>query len=155
VSREEAALMMETVSALPADLRTLVVGRARQIAGALSRGAAPDFRCPLLVDHEGVPRCSIYAGRPYACRTFGQTARIPPDENRAIPFACEKLHPRVAFSQPPPVPFRSEALRSYVGVKVLVDSYIPIWVGLTPEEQEERESGVGRAVVVGAPRTTE
>jgi Fe-S-cluster containining protein len=152
VSREEAMLMRDAVDALPSDTRARVREKARGLALRLAHGMAPEFECPLLVDVDGAGRCSVYAARPYTCRTFGHTARIPDGADQPQPFACARLGPRVARAQPPPVPFRSEALRQRCGVDVLADSYIPVWIGLDPHEWEDVESGPNACVVVGRPR---
>lgn len=152
VSRPEAMLVREAVAALPEQTRALVTTRARETAVALARGRTPEFACPLLVDGPSGGRCSVYAARPYTCRTFGHTARVAQDEARPQPFTCARLQPRVGRFQPPPVPFRSEALRELVGHAVLEDSYLPVWVGLEPDEWFTVETGPGTRVVVGRPR---
>ncbi|MEW5851083.1 MAG: YkgJ family cysteine cluster protein [Myxococcota bacterium] len=148
VSREEAALVMEELGRLPEEMHAEIRRRAREIAVRLAGGDEPEFACPLLVEDGGIPRCSVYAARPYACRTFGQTSRISEGETQPKPFTCGRLVARVGRCVPPPVPFRSEALRQMVGVERLTDSYLPIWVGLDPDEQREAESGPASSVVV-------
>ncbi len=152
VSRTEALALEQVLAQQPLDVVARARQRARALAAAMAQGAPADFPCPLLEeDASGTPRCVAYQGRPYACRTFGHTARIPDGAAGPVPFTCERLRPRVALAQPPPVPFRSAALREQVGVPVLEDSYVPIWVGLTAQEQQVRPSGPASAVVVGRP----
>ncbi|MBI5496258.1 MAG: YkgJ family cysteine cluster protein [Deltaproteobacteria bacterium] len=151
VAREEAMLVREAVAALPEPVLTAVRARARELALGLARGAEADFACPLLVEQDRVPRCAVYAARPYACRSFGHTARVPDGRASPEPFTCQRLLPRVARARPPPVPFRSRALRELAGVAVVEDSYMPVWVGLEPSEWERVDSGPAARVVVGRP----
>lgn len=146
VSREEAQVLLEALSLLPEELQQQVRSAARTLVfTALVKGRS-DFTCPLLVQQDGTWRCCVYPGRPYACRSFGHTSRAV-GEAAPQPFTCPRIQPRLRKT-PPPVAFRSLALREAVGVETLVDSYLPVWVGLDPSELEERPSGRNSAVVV-------
>jgi Fe-S-cluster containining protein len=148
VSREEAGILLDALRRRAPSIQEQVVTRSRLLVEGVVRGVSQDFCCPLLLEEDGVPRCAAYEGRPYACRTFGHTARMTEEEGRPMPFTCTRLLPRVVFARAPIVPFRSQALRQCVGVETVEDSYIPIWVGLSEAERETRASGPGQAVVV-------
>ncbi len=152
VSRQEAMLVRDAVAALPEETRDGVRRRARASALQLAQGRRADFVCPLLLEGPEGGRCAVYQDRPYTCRTFGHTARVADDAAAPQPFTCGRLHARVGRFQPPPVPFRSEAVREVVGSVLLEDSYLPVWVGLDPDEWFTVETGPQSRVVVGRPR---
>ena len=140
--------MLDALQQLEPQTLNRVRARARGVAVGLAQGAKVDFCCPLLEDNaQGVARCLVYAARPYACRTFGHTSRMPVGAEQPVPFSCSKLHAAVSLRLPPPVPFRTQAMRQIDGT--VADSYLPVWIGLDPEERVEVASGAGLSVVVG------
>jgi Fe-S-cluster containining protein len=100
--------------------------RARALSGAArrlpiapaARRPADERRCPLLDD---AGRCSVYAARPFGCRTFfcaraagsaGEPPDLPRKELRRLGHALADLSARFAPADPHPRPL-SRALADY------------------------------------------
>ncbi|MBC7542041.1 MAG: YkgJ family cysteine cluster protein [Candidatus Sericytochromatia bacterium] len=93
----QAQIIAETLAQYGAFLHMLLPGRLGYMDGETFRivpkAAEATVHCPLLVDNA----CSIYAGRPLTCRTFGHFVRLEAGEYDTFMCDMAKVHVASVF----------------------------------------------------------